>query len=239
MLCKAFFQSSDLGQCRENCTHCTCYCIHILYPFILWFSQQWILQITCVIVDLVKGDNFSSSVSLSEWVLQMKLQNILEMWRPGMSKTLSFKALSGYQSMQVDICNWQFFSGFIAIHYWDATQMLNSPKERCIFSTIEGFFDKIYRLAWLPTHTPHTQKELLTQNLQARSGFSSVKLSPLLLPTLISTFHISLSSKQLRHNVPIRGNYPHSSNYYVIFLHFRGVEYKCLVSAEAIWGWRC
>lgn len=146
---------------------------------------------------------------------------------------------SGYQSMQVDICNWQFFSGFLAIHYWDATQMLNSPREWCIFSTIEGFFDKIYRLAWLPTHTPHTQKELLTQNLQARSGFSSVKLSPLLLPTLISTFHISLSSKQLRHNVPIRGNYPHSSNYYVIFLHFRGVEYKCLVSAEAIWGWRC
>lgn len=79
---------------------------------------------TCVIVDLLKGDNFSSSVSLSEWVLQMKPHNILrnEMWRTEMSKALFFKALAGYQSMQVDICNWQFFSGFIAIHYWDAEQ---------------------------------------------------------------------------------------------------------------------
>lgn len=119
--------------------------------------------------------------------------------------------------MQVDIGNWQFFSGFIAIYYWDATQMLSSHREWCIFSTAEGFLTKSTALA--DPHSSHI--EFLTQNPQARNGFPSVKLSPSLLPNLVSTFHISLGSKQLRHNVPIRGNYPHSANCYVIFLHFK------------------
>lgn len=63
--------------------------------------------------------------------------------------------------------------------------------------------------------------EFPPQNPQKRNRFPSVKLSPSLLPNLIATSHISLSSKQLRHNVPIRGNYPRSANCYVIFLHFK------------------
>lgn len=82
-----------------------------------------------------------------------------------------------------------------------------------------GYFPqyKIYSLSRL---TLLTQSSSLRTHKQG-TGFPSVKLSPSLLPNLIATSHISLSSKQLRHNVPIRGNYPHSANCYVIFLHFK------------------
>lgn len=82
-----------------------------------------------------------------------------------------------------------------------------------------GYFPqyKIYSLSRL---TLLTQSSSLRTHKQG-TGFPSVKLSPSLLPNLIATSHISLSSKQLRHNVPIRGNYPHSANCCVILLHFR------------------